>query len=71
MVKLKVYEQMARQGFLTRRQLAEATGINPSNLGKIVRGNIEMIRFSTINALCKALKCNVQDLIEYIPDEET
>lgn len=30
-------------------------------------GNIDM---HTLNSLCKFLNCRVEDLIEYIPDEE-
>ena len=57
MVNLKVYEMMARRGFQTRLQLSEATGIHPSNLGKIVAGNVKALRLETINVLCAVLDC--------------
>jgi putative transcriptional regulator len=33
-------------------------------------GKIKAIRFSTLNAICKVLKCQPGDILEYIPDEE-
>ena len=70
MVKFKVYEMMAKRGFLTRKALAEAAGLTEANLGKIVKGAISRIEVNTINALCRVLDCQPGDLLEYVPDAE-
>ncbi|TQE88683.1 hypothetical protein FKZ59_13455 [Ureibacillus terrenus] len=33
-------------------------------------GQAKAIRFSTLNAICKALNCQPGDLLEYVEDEE-
>ena len=48
--------------------LAEQVGISNVNLSKIKNNHVTAIRFSTLAALCKALDCQVSDLLEYHPD---
>jgi|GEM_PF-118950 len=42
-------------------------GISNGTLYRMRRG--EAITTTTLNDLCNALKCNVSEIIEYIPDE--
>lgn len=51
-------------------QLAKLIGLSPVNLSNIKTGKVRAVRFSTLDALCKALKCQPGDLLEYEPDEE-
>lgn len=51
------------------KDLAEATGIALNNLSVLKTNKARAIRFSTLEALCKALNCTAGDLIEYIPDK--
>ena len=69
-IKNRVYEQMARMGFRTRRDLAREIGITESNVSRIVSGDIKAIRLNTLNALCRVLQCQTSDIFEYIPDTE-
>lgn len=50
--------------------LAKAVGITPANLSILKNGKAKAIRFSTLEALCKALDCQPGDILEYVPDEE-
>ena len=50
------------------KDLAEATGLAVNNLSILKTNKARAIRFSTLNALCKALNCTPGDLIEFIPD---
>jgi putative transcriptional regulator len=50
-------------------EVADATGIALNNLSILKTNKASAIRFSTLNALCKALNCTPADLIEYVPDE--
>lgn len=47
--------------------LSQVSGINLRTLMKIVKG--ESVTASNINTLCKVLKCQPCDIIEYIPDD--
>ena len=51
-------------------QLAEKVGITPANLSILKTGKAKAVRFSTLNAICKALDCQPGDIIKYKPDEE-
>ncbi|HIY10521.1 MAG TPA: helix-turn-helix transcriptional regulator [Candidatus Anaerofilum excrementigallinarum] len=49
--------------------LAERVGITPANLSILKNNKARAVRFSTLEALCKALECQPADLLEYIPEE--
>lgn len=68
MVKIKVYEMMARRGYRTRKALAEAAGIHQTHIGKIVDGRVKRLDLQTLSGLCRALKCQPGDLLEFVPD---
>jgi putative transcriptional regulator len=50
------------------KDLAEATGLAVNNLSILKTNKARAIRFSTLEALCKALNCTPGDLIEFVPD---
>ena len=50
-------------------ELAEDIGITPANLTILKNNKAKAVRFTTLEALCKALDCQPADLLEYIPDE--
>lgn len=45
--------------------LAEAVGITVQNLSVLKAGRAKAIRFSTLEAICRALDCNPGDILEY------
>lgn len=51
------------------KELSEKTGIAVNNLSVLKTNKAKAIRFSTLEAICKALDCPPGDIIEYIPDE--
>jgi putative transcriptional regulator len=50
-------------------ELEEKTGISLNNLSILKTGKAKAVRFSTLNEICKALRCQPGDLLQYIPDE--
>ena len=46
-------------------ELAEKVGISATNLSILKTGKARAIRFSTLEALCKALECQPGDILEY------
>jgi len=51
-------------------ELAQAIGITESNLSLLKSGHVRGVRFSTLEAICKALDCQPGDLLEYVSDEK-
>ncbi|MBQ2862678.1 MAG: helix-turn-helix transcriptional regulator [Clostridia bacterium] len=49
-------------------ELADRVGITLANLSILKNNKAKAIRFSTLSAICKALDCKVEDIIEYVPD---
>mgnify|MGYP005764110915 FL=1 len=50
--------------------LAEKVGISNVNLSYLKTGKVKAIRFTTLDAICKVLKCQPGDILEYVEDEE-
>ena len=50
-------------------ELAERIGISPTNLSILKTGKAKAVRFTTLDAICKALDCQPGDVLEYRPDE--
>lgn len=48
-------------------ELSEKVGITPANLSILKNGKAKAIRFSTLEAVCQALDCQVGDILEYQP----
>jgi len=47
------------------KDLAETIGITTANLSILKSGKAKAIRFSTLEAICKALDCQPSDILEY------
>ena len=52
-------------------ELAERIGITPANLSILKNNKAKAVRFSTLDALCRALDCQPADLLEYVPEEDS
>jgi len=50
-------------------ELSDRIGITPANLSILKTGKAKAIRFSTLEAICKALDCQPGDILEYSPDK--
>ncbi|MHB0753881.1 helix-turn-helix domain-containing protein [Polaribacter sp. M15] len=47
------------------KELAEIIGITTANLSILKSGKAKAVRFSTLEAICKALDCQPADILEY------
>lgn len=50
-------------------QLSEQVGVTLANLSVFKTNKAKAVRFSTLEAICKALACQPGDILEYIPEE--
>ena len=55
---------------LTLTELSERIGITIVNLSVLKTNKARAMRFSTLDALCRELKCQPGDLLEWTPDQE-
>ena len=46
-------------------ELSDKVGITLANLSILKNNKAKAVRFSTLDAICEALDCNVSDIIEY------
>lgn len=51
-------------------ELAEKVDVSIVNLSNLKTGKVRAVRFSTLNAICKALDCQPGDILEYAEEEE-
>ena len=49
-------------------ELADIVGITTANLSILKTGKAKAIRFSTLEAICKALDCQPADILEFVED---
>ena len=52
-------------------ELAGKVDITMANLSILKNNKARAIRFSTLEALCRALDCQPGDILEYAPDDES
>ncbi|MBE6858918.1 MAG: helix-turn-helix transcriptional regulator [Ruminococcus sp.] len=55
---------------ISLNELSEKVGVTNVNLSKLKTGKVSAIRFSTLNAICKALDCQPGDILEFVNDDE-
>lgn len=53
---------------ISLNELSERVGLTISNLSILKTGKAKAIRFSTLEAICKALDCQPSDILEYVDD---
>lgn len=55
---------------ISLNELSERVGLTLSNLSILKTGKAKVIRFSTLEAICRALDCQPSDILEYVNDEK-
>ncbi len=54
---------------MSLNELSERVGITLANLSILKNNKAKAIRFSTLDAICRALNCTAADIIEYVPSD--
>lgn len=55
---------------ISLNELSEKVGVSNVNLSKLKTGKVNAVRFSTLNAICRALNCQPGDLLEFSDTDE-
>ena len=53
---------------MTLTELSDRVGLTMPNLSVLKTGKAKAIRFSTLDALCRALACQPGDILEFTED---
>ena len=67
MIVINLDVMMARRK-MSLNELSEKVGITLANLSILKNNKAKAIRFSTLDAICRALECRVEDILEYRED---
>lgn len=70
MIRFKLDELLASRK-MTKYQLIKISGVRPNTLTQWTHENgvdVRSITVETLDTICRALNCRVEDLIEYVPD---
>jgi len=55
---------------ISLNELSERVDLTLSNLSILKTGKARAIRFTTLEAICKALDCQPGDILEYVNDKK-
>lgn len=69
MIIINIDVMMAKRK-ISLNELSDKVGITLANLSILKNNHAKAIRFSTLDAICKALDCQPSDILEYVPDEQ-
>lgn len=58
-------DQILKERNMTSKELSETIDITEANLSILRTGKAKAIRFSTLDAICKTLKCSPGDILKY------
>ena len=64
MIRINLDVMLARRK-MSLTELADKVGITLANLSVLKTGKAKAVRFSTLDALCRALGCQPGDILEF------
>lgn len=63
-------DKMLAQRKMKLNDLAMHVGITNVNMSILKTGKVKAIRLSTLDAICKTLRCQPGDILEYVEEDE-
>ena len=67
-IRINLDVMMARRK-MSAGELAQKVDLTAANLSILKNNHAKAVRFSTLEAICKALDCQPGDILEYVPGE--
>ena len=68
MIRINLDVMLAKRK-MSLTELSERVGITMANLSVPKTGKAKAVRFTTLDALCRALDCQPGDILEYVVEE--
>ena len=69
MIRIDLDVMLARRK-MSLTELSQKVGITMANLSILKTGKAKAVRMSTMDAICRELKCQPGDLFEYTEDDD-
>jgi len=70
MIKIKLSRILGDRR-MTQSELAIKTNIRPATINEMYHELIERVNLDYLSRICKVLGCEVEDILEYIPDKNS
>lgn len=51
-------------------ELSQITGISKTTINSLYNDKVTKVSYDILNNICKALDCQVSDILTYVPDED-
>jgi len=67
-INIKLKEILDRKK-ITRTSLARITGLRYEIIAQYYNGEVKRVDLVTVSKICHVLKCKINDILEYIPEE--
>jgi len=55
---------------MTQAELAQKTGIRPATINEMYHELIERVNLDYLSRICEVLNCEVEDILEYVPNKQ-
>lgn len=55
---------------IKQSELSKVTGISKTTVNSFYNDKVTRVSYDVLNKICKALDCQVSDILTYVPDEE-
>ena len=68
MIRIKLSDLLGKHK-MSQKALADVAHIRPATVSKMYYEEVKRIDVRHLNNICKAFKCEISDLLEFIPDE--
>ena len=68
MIRINLDVMLAKRK-MSLTELSERVGLTMANLSVLKTGKAKAVRFTTLDALCRALDCQPGDILEYVAEE--
>ena len=63
-------DMMLAKRKMTSLELAQRIGMTPANLSILKTGKAKAVRMSTLDTICRELKCQPGDILEFVEDDD-
>lgn len=70
MIRIKLSELLGKHK-MNQKTFSRLTNIRPATVSKMYYEEVKRISIDQINSICKAMDCEISELFEYIPDQNT
>ena len=68
MIRINLDVMLAKRK-MSLTELSERVGVTMANLSVLKTGKAKAVRFTTLDALCRAVDCQPGDILEYVAEE--